>query len=79
MRNVRQAQEEGFPFHEACNDVPAFDAHCDGPWFRTFFSASGDFAAGPTWRVRGTRVEDPRHGGGPGRESPDTPTGAAGV
>ena len=46
-----------FYLNEAYVDEAAFDAHCEGPYFRKFFEAIGDFAEGPTWLIRGTRVE----------------------
>lgn len=44
---------------EAYVDEAAFDVHCEGPYFKKFFQIIGDFAAGPTWLIKGTLVEDP--------------------
>ncbi|MGV4981458.1 putative quinol monooxygenase [Streptomyces sp. NRAIS4] len=51
-----------FYLYEAYDDEAAFEAHCAGEHFARFFAAVGDWAEGPTWLVRGTRVPDPAAG-----------------
>jgi autoinducer 2-degrading protein len=47
-----------FYLNEAYEDEAAFDAHAEGPYFRKFFDVVGDFVEGPTWLIKGTRIED---------------------
>jgi (4S)-4-hydroxy-5-phosphonooxypentane-2,3-dione isomerase len=47
-----------FSLNEAYDDEAAFEDHKDGPYFKRFFDVIGDFAAGPTSLIKGTRVED---------------------
>jgi (4S)-4-hydroxy-5-phosphonooxypentane-2,3-dione isomerase len=44
--------------NEAYDDAAAFDIHANGPHFARFFELIKDYAEGPTWLIRGTRVED---------------------
>lgn len=48
-----------FYLNEAYDDEAAFDLHANGPHFARFFSIVGEFAEGPTWLIKGTRVTDP--------------------
>src|SRR5215210_2228636 len=47
-----------FYLNEAYDDEAAFDVHKCGPYFKRFFDAIADFAAGPTSLITGTRVDD---------------------
>ena len=47
-----------FYLNEAYDDATAFDVHAKGPHFERFFSLIEEFAQGPTWLIRGTRIED---------------------
>ena len=49
----------GFYLNEAYADEAAFDAHCEGPYFKQFFDIIGGFAKGPVWLMKGTQIEDP--------------------
>lgn len=44
--------------NEAYDDEAAFDVHANGPYFKKFFEIIGEFAEGPTWLIKGTRVDD---------------------
>ncbi|MET9734936.1 putative quinol monooxygenase [Streptomyces sp. NPDC006458] len=48
-----------FYLYEAYADEAAFQTHCDGEHFATFFKAISEYADGPTWLMRGSRVEQP--------------------
>jgi autoinducer 2-degrading protein len=48
-----------FYLNEAYADKAAFDVHAAGPYFKKFFDIIGGFAEGPTWLIKGDRVEDP--------------------
>jgi autoinducer 2-degrading protein len=47
-----------FYLNEAYEDLDAFNAHADGEYFKEFFAAIGAYAEGPTWLIKGNRVED---------------------
>ncbi|MFJ6517939.1 putative quinol monooxygenase [Streptomyces filamentosus] len=47
-----------FYLNEAYEDEAAFDAHCAGEHFARFFAAVEEYAEGPTWLIRGTRVDE---------------------
>jgi len=51
-------QSNRFYLNEAYDDAEAFDVHCQGPHFARFFSLIGDYAQGPTWLIKGNRIED---------------------
>ncbi|WP_035847642.1 putative quinol monooxygenase [Kitasatospora azatica] len=51
-------QPNRFYLNEAYTDEAAFDVHCEGPHFARFFELIKDYAEGPTWLVRGTRITD---------------------
>ena len=46
-----------FYLSEAYDDVDAFHAHADGPYFRAFFTDVSAYAEGPEWLLQGTRLE----------------------
>jgi (4S)-4-hydroxy-5-phosphonooxypentane-2,3-dione isomerase len=48
-----------FYLNEAYEDLDAFDLHADGEHFKEFFAEIGAYAEGPTWLIKGNRVEDP--------------------
>jgi autoinducer 2-degrading protein len=47
-----------FYLNEAYADEEAFDVHCKGEHFTKFFAIIGEFAAGPTWLIKGTALVD---------------------
>ncbi|WP_214322949.1 putative quinol monooxygenase [Nonomuraea sediminis] len=47
-----------FYLNEAYDDEAAFDVHAKGPHFARFFEIIQDFAEGPVWLIKGTRIED---------------------
>lgn len=47
-----------FYLNEAYDDEAAFDVHAKGPHFARFFDIIQTFAVGPTWLIKGTRVDD---------------------
>jgi autoinducer 2-degrading protein len=47
-----------FYLNEAYEDAAAFDLHAKGPHFARFFEIIENFADGPTWLIKGTRIED---------------------
>ncbi|WP_219091884.1 putative quinol monooxygenase [Streptomyces sp. JJ38] len=47
-----------FYLNEAYEDERAFDLHCEGPHFARFFELIKDYAEGPTWLIKGNRIED---------------------
>lgn len=51
-------QQNRFYLNEAYDDAAAFDAHAEGEHFERFFALIEDFAQGPTWLIKGTRIED---------------------
>jgi autoinducer 2-degrading protein len=53
-----QENPNRFYLDETYVDQAAFDKHANGPYFKKFFEAIGSFAKGPTWLIRGTRIED---------------------
>ncbi|MER5762132.1 putative quinol monooxygenase [Streptomyces sp. NPDC002082] len=55
---IEDAQDPNrFYLNEAYTDEAAFDAHCAGEHFARFFAVIEEFARGPVWLIRGTRVE----------------------
>lgn len=52
-------QPNRFYLNEAYDDPTAFDVHAHGPHFARFFSIIEEFAKGPTWLIKGTRIPDP--------------------
>lgn len=52
-------QPNRFYLNEAYENEEAFDIHAKGPHFARFFQIIGEFAEGPTWLIRGNRIEDP--------------------
>ena len=55
---VDEANPDRFYLNEAYDDVEAFDAHAAGPHFATFFEQIKNYVQGPTWLIRGSRIED---------------------
>ncbi|MEV6098180.1 putative quinol monooxygenase [Nocardia sp. NPDC051981] len=49
-----------FYLNEAYDDEAAFNLHAKGPHFARFFDIINSFATGPTWLIKGTRIEDPQ-------------------
>jgi autoinducer 2-degrading protein len=47
-----------FYLNEAYEDLDAFDVHAAGEHFKEFFAEIGEYAEGPTWLIKGNRVED---------------------
>lgn len=52
-------QRNRFYLNEAYDDKAAFDTHANGPHFDKFFAIIQDWAQGPTWLIKGERIEDP--------------------
>jgi len=48
-----------FFLNEAYVDEAAFDVHCNGSHYHTFFASIAGFAKGPKTLIMGTRIEDP--------------------
>jgi autoinducer 2-degrading protein len=55
---VDETDPNRFYLNEAYADLDAFNAHADGEYFKEFFAAIGEYADGPTWLIKGNRVED---------------------
>jgi (4S)-4-hydroxy-5-phosphonooxypentane-2,3-dione isomerase len=51
-------QPNRFYLNEAYEDEAAFDVHAKGPHFARFFEIIEKFAEGPTWLIKGYRIED---------------------
>ncbi|WP_216853849.1 putative quinol monooxygenase [Phytoactinopolyspora halotolerans] len=51
-------QANRFYLNEAYEDADAFDVHVKGPHFARFFEIIEEFADGPTWLIKGNRIED---------------------
>jgi autoinducer 2-degrading protein len=47
-----------FYLNEAYEDLDAFNTHANGEYFKEFFAAIGAYAEGPTWLIKGNRVQD---------------------
>jgi (4S)-4-hydroxy-5-phosphonooxypentane-2,3-dione isomerase len=59
---VDEANPNRFYLNEAYDDIEAFDIHANGPHFARFYQlieSIKDYVDGPTWLIRGTRVENP--------------------
>jgi hypothetical protein len=39
-------------------DLDAFNLHANGKYFKEFFAAIGAYVEGPTWLIKGNRVND---------------------
>jgi (4S)-4-hydroxy-5-phosphonooxypentane-2,3-dione isomerase len=46
-----------FYLNEAYDSLAAFNVHAEGAYFQAFFTEIADYADGPTWLIRGERVE----------------------
>jgi (4S)-4-hydroxy-5-phosphonooxypentane-2,3-dione isomerase len=55
---VDEQNPNRFYLNEAYDDAEAFNAHANGPHFARFFELIEDYVEGPTWLIKGTRVED---------------------
>jgi autoinducer 2-degrading protein len=55
---VDEQNPNRFYLNEAYDDAAAFDVHAEGPHFARFFELIKPYAEGPTWLIRGTRIED---------------------
>jgi autoinducer 2-degrading protein len=55
---VDEENPNRFYLNEAYDDAEAFDVHANGPHFARFFQLVEDFVEGPTWLIKGTRIED---------------------
>ncbi len=55
---VDEKNPNRFYLNEAYDDAEAFDVHAKGPHFARFFELIKDYVEGPTWLIKGTRVED---------------------
>jgi len=62
---VDQDDPNRFYLNEAYDDEKAFAVHADGPHFARFFELISSYAAGPTWLIKGNRVEDPKAAAAP--------------
>ena len=47
-----------FYLNEAYDDVAAFDVHAKGPHFARFFKAISGHVDGPTWLIKGNRIDE---------------------
>lgn len=54
-----EGDQSKFYLDEAYDDLDAFNVHAEGDYFKAFFAAISAYAEGPTWLIKGTRVEDP--------------------
>jgi quinol monooxygenase YgiN len=56
---VDETDPNKFYLNEAYEDLDAFNVHAAGEYFKEFFAAIEAYADGPTWLIKGNRVEDP--------------------
>lgn len=54
---VDEENPNRFYLDEAYDDAAAFAAHAEGPHFARFFQLIESYVEGPTWHVRGSRIE----------------------
>jgi autoinducer 2-degrading protein len=47
-----------FYLNEAYDDAAAFDVHGKGPHFARFFKLISSYVEGPTWLIKGNRIDD---------------------
>lgn len=57
---VDEADPNRFYLSEGYADEDAFKAHAGGPYFGAFFTEASSYADGPTWLIKGNRVEGNR-------------------
>jgi autoinducer 2-degrading protein len=55
---VDEQDPNRFYLNEAYDDAAAFDVHAKGPHFARFFELIEDYVDGPTFLIKGTRIED---------------------
>jgi (4S)-4-hydroxy-5-phosphonooxypentane-2,3-dione isomerase len=55
---VDEENPNRFYLNEGYADAAAFEEHANGPHFARFFEFVNGYADGPTWLIRGNRVED---------------------
>lgn len=46
-----------FYLNEGYQSEAAFDEHANGPYFKEFFAQITPYVQGPTWLIKGNRVE----------------------
>ncbi|MEV0283639.1 MULTISPECIES: putative quinol monooxygenase [unclassified Kribbella] len=46
-----------FYLNEGYESLDAFEVHAGGPYFKEFFDAITPYVEGPTWLIKGNRVE----------------------
>ncbi|GHO48935.1 putative quinol monooxygenase [Ktedonospora formicarum] len=54
---VDESNPNRFYLNEGYDDLDAFHTHANGQYFKRFFEAIKDYADGPTWLIKGTRIE----------------------
>jgi quinol monooxygenase YgiN len=69
---VDEENPNRFYLNEGYADAAAFEEHANGPHFARFFELIKDFAAGPSWLIRGHRIEDEAGEGGTATTRPLT-------
>lgn len=55
---VDEENPNRFYLNEGYADAAAFSEHADGPHFARFFELVKDYVVGPSWLIRGNRIED---------------------
>ena len=55
---VDEEDPNRFYLNEGYSDPAAFDAHAGGRHFTRFFELIKDYAEGPTWLIKGSRIEE---------------------
>lgn len=53
-----ETDPDRFYLNEGYDDLDAFNAHVEGPYLAKFLAEIKDYAVGPTWLIRGNRIED---------------------
>ena len=52
-----ETDPDTFYLNEAYEDLDAFNLHANGTYFKEFFAAIGAYAEGPTWLIKGNRID----------------------
>ncbi|MFZ4896516.1 putative quinol monooxygenase [Plantibacter sp. Mn2098] len=52
-----ETNENRFYLNEGYESAEAFDIHANGQYFAEFFAEISSYVEGPTWLLRGNRVE----------------------
>lgn len=55
---VDESNPNRFYLNEAYDSLKAFDIHAKGPHFATFFEKISSYVEGPTWLIKGNRVDE---------------------